>query len=534
LPEKLLENQTPFEPRAMSDPASLTVLITNIVLSGRSGTEIVTRNLAAGLIRRGHRPIVYTPSPGPIADELRQLSVPVVSDIEQIGKPVDIIHGHHTPVTAVAVARFPHAAAVFVAHDFTAWFDRPPKFPSIRRYLAVDATVADRLICEHGFAPDAVQVLPNAVDLDRFLPGPPLPERPRRALAFAKNLGHLEAITQACKARGIALDSIGQAVGRVVDTPEALLGGYDLVFTSAMSALEAMACGRAVISCDGRGLAGLVTPANYDAWRPLNFGLRTLQRRVTADAILSEIDLYDAAAAAAVSERVRAQAGTGAWLDSIVACYRACIDEHRSQPPAAADWSRATAKYLQDWQPRPNQQWPWLAERQALIERIDGAAFRHEAPALGKPVLFSARHQGAGTHVALRGFSAAEDWGTWTDASEAVLMCRLPQGWQGTLLARFGVRTFLVPQAPRLDVDVLVNGTPLANWRFDLDASSNQRRSDVRLTPAVLGGLDVAWFLFRIKKPRSLLDFGLGTDARRLGLGLVSLTFKRTLWPEWL
>ena len=114
--------------------APLTVLITNIVLSGRTGTEIVTRDLALGLQARGHRPIVYThQSAGEIADELRRAAIPVHDRIELIETPIDVIHGHHTSVAAVAVARFPDTPAIFLAHDALAWHDAAPIFPSIRR-----------------------------------------------------------------------------------------------------------------------------------------------------------------------------------------------------------------------------------------------------------------------------------------------------------------------------------------------------------------------------------------------------------------
>ena len=49
----------------------LTVLLTNIWLANRGGSEIVVRDFATGLLRRGHRPIVYSPELGEIAAEIR-------------------------------------------------------------------------------------------------------------------------------------------------------------------------------------------------------------------------------------------------------------------------------------------------------------------------------------------------------------------------------------------------------------------------------------------------------------------------------
>src|ERR1041385_8370402 len=119
----------------------LNILITNLQLSGRNGTEIVTRDLALGLQRLGHRPVILTQSDGPIASELRSRAIPGATDIAQIGGPIDVIHAHHTHMAAIAIARFPAAPCVFLAHDFVAWSDAPPLLPSVRRYLAVDETV---------------------------------------------------------------------------------------------------------------------------------------------------------------------------------------------------------------------------------------------------------------------------------------------------------------------------------------------------------------------------------------------------------
>src|SRR5262245_17676894 len=111
-----------------SDPKPLTVLITNITLADRSGTTIVVRDLALGLLHMGHKPIVYSPIiSGPIPKELRAASIPVTDDILSIEQQVDVIHGHHTPATAIAIARFPQAPAVFTCHDFVIWHDSPDR-----------------------------------------------------------------------------------------------------------------------------------------------------------------------------------------------------------------------------------------------------------------------------------------------------------------------------------------------------------------------------------------------------------------------
>src|SRR5947209_15855578 len=118
----------------------LNILITNLQLSQRNGTEIVTRDLALGLRRLGHRPIILTQADGAIATELRAASIPVATDIAQIGGSVDVIHAHHTHMAGIAIARFPAAPCVFFDHDFISWSDAPTMIPYVRWYPRDDVT----------------------------------------------------------------------------------------------------------------------------------------------------------------------------------------------------------------------------------------------------------------------------------------------------------------------------------------------------------------------------------------------------------
>lgn len=70
------------------EPAGLRVLITNRILANRTGTELYVRDVAAGLLARGHRPVVYTPLPGRVAEEIRAATIPVVDDLARVGAAV--------------------------------------------------------------------------------------------------------------------------------------------------------------------------------------------------------------------------------------------------------------------------------------------------------------------------------------------------------------------------------------------------------------------------------------------------------------
>jgi glycosyltransferase involved in cell wall biosynthesis len=335
---------------------SLRILITNNTLAHRCGSELYVRDIAIALLRRGHRPVAYSRTLGSVADDLRLATVPVVDDLSQLGEPPDVIHGHHNLETMTALLHFPATPAVFVCHGSLPWEEAPPPSPRIIRYIAVDEACRDRLVFQHGITPGRIELVPNFVDLERFRPRPPLPQRPQRALVFSNHASDgttLPAIRAACEAESIDVDVAGSGSGRVLDRPEDVLGNYDLVFARARAALEAMAVGTAVITCDFPGLGGFVTVERFDEWRRLNFGLRCLRRPLEVDAIRGEIQAYDPSNAAAVSQRVRREAGLDTAIERIVRIYLQVVEEWRAAPAAdPAAESAAAAAYLQQLEPR--------------------------------------------------------------------------------------------------------------------------------------------------------------------------------------
>lgn len=313
------------------------------------GVQAYERALAEWLLARGHSPVVYTPLLGEASRELERRTIPVVDDLAKVAAPPDVIHGDASLETMTALQWFPRVPAVFVCHGWQGPIAQPPHFPRIARYVAVDDTCADRLLLREGIPPERLSVLLNAVDLQRFRPRPPLPPAPRRAVVFsntARETAQLPAIRAACRRANIEVDVIGETSRSSVAAPEAVLGGYDLAFAKARCALEAMACGLAVILCDAAGLGGMVKPENVDRLRRLNFGVRTLAQPIGEEALLAEIGRYDPDSARRVSERIRETASSDSLHASLFALYEEAIAEQAAAPPRAEEEQRALALYL--------------------------------------------------------------------------------------------------------------------------------------------------------------------------------------------
>jgi len=308
------------------------------------------RDLACELRERGHEPFVYSPEPGPIAEELQGRGVACFDHPAAPMPEPDLVHGHHHPTAMAALLRFPAAPGLFVCHDRSAWHDEPPRHPRLRLYVAVDENVRVRLVEEGGIADERVRFVPNGVDLRRFRRRGPLPARPRRALVFsnqAREDTHLPAVRRACEREGVALDAVGVGVGRSVAEPERLLGGYDLVFAKGRCALEALACGTAVVVCDRGGVGPMVRSAEVDVLRRVSFGRSSYTAPPDdADAIVDRIRGYDPLDAAKTSDRIRATAGLSHTVDRLLELYAEVIAAHRADRPGPAEEARATAAYV--------------------------------------------------------------------------------------------------------------------------------------------------------------------------------------------
>ncbi|HEY9680502.1 MAG TPA: glycosyltransferase family 4 protein [Oculatellaceae cyanobacterium] len=310
------------------------ILITNISLSGRSGTETVVRDLAIGLVRAGHLPVVFSPFlrlPGQtgVADEIRQALIPVIDDLDALTEIPDIIHGNHLHETVTACMRFPRTPAVWTCHSWDGPHDRAPKVPTLMTYLAVDEACSERLLAEESVPSERVSLMLNCVDLSRFRQREALPDRPQRALVlshYAANTVWFEEVQEACRRSGLALDAFGNGLGSVTNEPENLFPKYDLVFAVDRTAMEATAVGNSVILCGQPGLGPMVTADNCEALYKQNFGRKWLNKECSADSIVELIAQYSPSAARAASGKIRTLADSDTYIKHTLSIYQEAID----------------------------------------------------------------------------------------------------------------------------------------------------------------------------------------------------------------
>lgn len=333
------------------------ILLTNNTLAGRAGSELYVLDLARALVARGHNPVAYSTILGEVAEELRRATVPVVSDLNDLTEPPGVIHGQHHLDAMTAMAHFPTTPAIYMCHGFMPWQEAPPKYPTIARYIAVDDLVRERLI-SNGIDPQRCLTIRNFVDLDRFPPKAALAPSPRRAAIFSNYLSdedpQVAAIRAGCHAAGVTeVVLIGRRAGTATSDPGVTLAQFDVVFGKARAILEALAVGTAAVVADALGMGGLVTPANFDRLRRLNFGVRTMQGGPPTEAsVRTAVSGYDPHDIQTLRGIVRAQASLDSVADQWVTLYQEVIAEATGNPDlqhavaAADERQRATAAYL--------------------------------------------------------------------------------------------------------------------------------------------------------------------------------------------
>jgi hypothetical protein len=354
---------------------------------------VYVRDLALELQRQGHTPEVFCPPEGEVARELRAAGIPVEDDLRKLPRRPDIIHGHHYTPTLVAVRHWRTVPAISICHNHGAPDDRAPFHPGIRRYFGVSRLCVERYL-DDGVAEEDVSLLLNFVDMRRFAARQaPLPARPRRALVFSNYANaetHLPAVTEACERAGLALDVVGVGVGCSMADPERLLPTYDIVFAKAKAAMEGMAVGAAVVLCDYGGVGPMVTSANFDELRPLNFGLEALSEPLCADSVLQQVARYDPIDAVRVRDRIRSCASLQQAVEQLVGIYGDVMDED-ARPGVDVRRPRPTLQSIRDAL-YLRAYWVWRSlppSRRMVLERLGAStsvrALVRKALGMGPP-----------------------------------------------------------------------------------------------------------------------------------------------------
>jgi hypothetical protein len=376
------------------------ILMTNICLVARTGTELVTVETALRLQGAGDTVAVYTPLRGATAELLTPRGILVTNRIRDLeGFAPDLLHGHHNMPFLVARAAFPGVPATWSCHDPLNRWDRPPPAQAAQLFIAHSDETEQRLRLAGGIAPERIRRLPNAADLAAFV-APASPPPPRSALLVAKRApGAFPALAEALRSRGWQVACVGPGLGPTVSNLPELMAAHAVVVSSDRVALEGLAAGCAVVCGDARGLAGLVTPDNFHALRRRNFGGDAFTRAFEPGAVLAEIDAIDAEAQAALRRIAMPEIGLDLYMDRLRAIHAEAVALHGSPTPGDA---MRGAEMLEEMlaSPRPDGFGPDQAHRLRAEAAARVARAEAEAARLALRLRLATLAPGARLHIA--------------------------------------------------------------------------------------------------------------------------------------
>ena len=117
---------------------------------------------------------------------------------------------------------------------------------------------------------------------------------------------------------------------------------------------------------------------------------------------------------------------------------------------------------------------------------------------------------------ALFGWSRPETVGTWSVGPSSALAVRLPGRPAEDLLLTASVIAFVNQhKLPARHVDVLVNGTLVAEWLFE---NNQPVERTARIARALIPGNGTVRVDFRFREVHSPSELGMGRDSRRMSL----------------
>lgn len=261
---------------------------------GLGGSESYLLTVAEQLDRLGHETTLFARELGAGAELARSRGFRVV-DENRLPEACDAALVQDAGVALDLASRYPGVRQVFVAHSEIFDLQLPPQLEGlVSAVVALNDRVAERL--RALAVPTPVVRLRQPIDTERFAPGAPLPERPRRALLLSNNpvADRLAMLEAACAEVGLELTRVGGEAGQVSD-PRSRLVDADVVIGYGRSVLEAMACGRAAYVYDRHGGDGWVTSESYAEIEADGFGGRTGRTVADRDTLRADLARFDPA-----------------------------------------------------------------------------------------------------------------------------------------------------------------------------------------------------------------------------------------------
>jgi len=251
------------------------------------GSETFIYSMAKQMTQMGHQVDIVTMQPGFVSELINR---EFGCNINIFRDSYDVAFLNHTTIVNGIKSMFPGGKIIQTCHGIYPALEQPVGGV---RHVAISLEVSNHLKSK-GY--ESV-IIHNGVDCEVFSPHEPTSPVVKRIFSLSQSDVFNQTLQTICKKKNLVFSCNNKFTSPRIDIHNAIRDS-DLVFSLGRGAYEAMACARPVIVADQRQyqpgmMDGIITSENISLYLENNCSGRKMQREVTEESLISEIEKYD-------------------------------------------------------------------------------------------------------------------------------------------------------------------------------------------------------------------------------------------------
>ena len=251
------------------------------------GSETFIYSMAKQMTHLGHQVDIVTMQPGFVSELINR---EFGCNINIFQDSYDIALLNHTTIVNGIKSMFPGGNIVQTCHGIYPELEQPV---SGVKHVSISLEVMKHLKTK-GYDSTLIH---NGIDCQVFAPLEQISPGVKKVFSLSQSDTFNQTLASICKKRGLKFSYNNKFTSPRIDIHNAIRDS-DMVFSLGRGAYEAMACARSIIVADQRQyqpgmMDGIITSENISSYLENNCSGRKMQREVTEESLISEIEKYD-------------------------------------------------------------------------------------------------------------------------------------------------------------------------------------------------------------------------------------------------